>query len=314
MDLIKSQHIYIDTRKCEGTPYEFKVNIPHGIINCTSMERMRISLLRWVYRVDWYMIRSPFNTFTVTYNDNTYNYTIPEGSPTYYNLSVILQTLLNNGNIGTVVVLHDENTNKLTFTFTTNTVRTFTFPTKLANILGFSTNVVSTVDNVLVSNIPLNMLGGDEFLHVSCEGVTPHRSRSVRSALDTTNGITHDKESILASVLVNNCPFESAIYEDDGNTFGHYLNEKTISGEIKITVRNMNGEIATFLPHSHMVLRIDTHTDIQQSSKNTDKTLKNIEEYMRLMFVSKALQSNESFPTGNSNNLGMPSNAGDVLQ
>jgi len=59
----RAQYLYIDSKRCVGSTYDFKVTLPANVLHCDANERIRVSLVRWTCRHDWYTIRAPENVF-----------------------------------------------------------------------------------------------------------------------------------------------------------------------------------------------------------------------------------------------------------
>ena len=136
----RAQYLYIDSSQCAGTPYDFKVTLPAKALHCDKNERIRVSLVRWTCRNDWYTIREPDNVFYV----NGEPVEIPEGNYRYTQWAATLEALLRSDIEDGVIVYFESKTHKLTFTFPTEATRTFTFPPRRTRAWGFTQTAVTS--------------------------------------------------------------------------------------------------------------------------------------------------------------------------
>lgn len=297
----RTQYIFLDSGKCQGTPYDFKFHLPQHLIKCDpKTERLRLSLIKWTLRHDWYVIREPYNYFVIRYNGVDTVLTIPIGNYNYSEFALKLKELINGskalfGETGAINVVYSSIKNTLKFVFTTpSTVRYIRFPPEKGLSFGFDGGVNYALSTVLESVYPMNFYGDDERILVYLDGVHTHHAKSVHH--DASNKL-NDHGTIIGSVLVNNIPFETIVYENDGKLYGHYLTEKTMQGELRIRLKTLSGVDADFLKHHHMVLRIDVVKDRTGMEDMIMKRLENVEEYLRLLLLSSHLGNAPDLPS-----------------
>jgi len=297
----RTQYLFIDSAKCLGEPYDFSFHLPSHAIKCDGKkERLRISLIKWTCRHDWYVIRSPYNYFICRYNGVNISMTIPEGNYTYTDLALKLKELLNAnkaslGESGTINVSYSPITNKFKFTFSTpSSVRYLQFPVEKCNCFGFTSGVLYAMNTVLNSEVPINFYGEDERLLIYLDGIHAENGKSLTHQADNK---LNDHGTILASVLVNNEPFETLVYEDDGTLYGHYISERALIGHLKIRILTTAGINADFVPHSHIVLRVDVIKNDKQREINLMNHLENIEDYVKLLLISQNIGGNNLPPS-----------------
>jgi len=279
----RAQYLYIDSSQCVGTPYDFKVSLPVKALQCEKNERIRVSLVRWTCRHDWYTIREPDNVFYI----NNEALIIPEGNYKYSAWAETLDKLIQTVSPGASVTF-SQNTHKLTFKFTNIASRSFRFPHRRARAWGFTEELVVMSGTTLVSTVPLNFYDDDERILISCEGIHPHRGRHLAHGSD---GAHADAGNVLACVLVNNSPYETLVYESDGAAFGHQIQEGHVHSTLHFKFNTTDGTLCTWLPHSHMVLKFEAAVDHSQLMIKQLNVLRSMEEVLRMLLVSQHLNT-----------------------
>jgi hypothetical protein len=297
----RTQYIFLDSSKCAGSPYDFVFHLPQHLIKCDPQtEKLRISLIKWTLRHDWYVIRQPYNYFVIRYNNVETLLTIPEGNYTYSEFALKLKELITAnkasfGESGAVNVTYSSITNKLKFIFSTSSnIRHIKFPTEKGLSFGFAGGVYYELSTVLESLYPMNFYEQDERILIYLDGVQTHQAKSVHH--DTSNKL-NDHGTIIGSVLINNVPFETIVYENDGKLYAHYLSDKKIQGELRVRLKTLDGVDADFIKHHHLVLRVDVIKDKTAMEDLIMKRLETIEEYMRLTLLSNHLKNTGDLPT-----------------
>ena len=299
----RSQYLYIDSSRCVGVPWDFKVTLPANVLRCDKNERVRVALVRWTCRHDWYTIREPDNVFYY----NSIPVTIQQGNYKYTAWAAALQASLQSVAPGAIVTF-SQTTNKLTFTFPDATPRTLTFPPRRMRAWGFAQAVVTSNGSTLTSTVPLNFYDDDERILISCEGIHPHRGRHLAHNSDGSHA---DSGSVLACVLVNNAPYETLLYESDGKAFGHQIQEGHVHSSLHFKFHTTDGTACAWLPHSHMVLKFDAVVDHSQLLTKQLNVLRSMEEVLKLMLVTQHLTPRASDLTPRASDL--PTTANDQL-
>jgi len=285
----RAQYLYIDSSQCEGTPYDFKVTLPTNVLQCDKHERIRVSLVRWTCRNDFYTIRAPDNVF---YVNGTALY-VSEGNYKYPVWAAMLDAVIKTID-PLAFVSFASRTQKLTFTFPTSATRTFTFPPGRTRSWGFTQAAVTFTGTALTSTVPINFYEDDERIMISCEGIHPHRGRHLAHG---TDGSHDDASSVLACVLVNAAPFETMVYESDGAAFGQTIQEGHVHSSLHFKFHTPNGTTCTWLPHSHMVLKFEAAVDMSQLMLKQLNTLRSMDDVLRMMLVSQHLGNAGPDPT-----------------
>lgn len=298
----RTQYIFIDSERCDGTPYSFDFTIPiNQIVTDKEYERVRVSLVKWTCRFDWYAIRFPDNTFQVSYGGINHVLEIPEGNYTYSQFATKLTTLLVaiqsslGVTTGDIVVEYSAITNKLKFIFPNATApRIFIFPANKCYAFGFpDANPYTTgISAILNSTVPMNFWYGEERLLIICDGLHPSKARSLTHTPNEIQGAMGNTDNIMASVLINNYPYETITFINDGQTYAHYIHDRHVHGRIRCRIVKTDGTPADFLSHNHMVIRIDIEY-INNDAILTKQleALKNIEDFTRMGFVATHLNS-----------------------
>jgi len=258
------------------------------VLQCDKHERIRVSLVRWTCRNDWYTIRAPDNVF---YIDGV-PLTVPEGNYKYAAWAAMLDSLLKTIE-PTASMSYASKTQKLTFIFPTSATRTFTFPPRKTRAWGFTQTAVTFTGTTLTSTVPLNFYGDDERIMISCEGIHPHRGRHIAHSRDGSHA---DSGNVLACVLVNSSPFETMLYESDGSAFGHTIQEGHVHSSLHFKFHTTDGTVCDWLPHSHMVLKFEVSVDMSQLMLKQLNVLRSMEEVLKMMLVSQHLNAPSDQP------------------
>lgn len=292
MDIVKSQYIFIDTKTCQGDPWDFQFNITDKHIECAKGERMRISLIKFMSRYDWYSVRYPYNQFSITYLANTYYFALTEGNYTYSQFCAELQTRLNEQKTslgvpnGSITVSYNKYQNGLSISFPENVanVRTLLVHPDKRRYFGLLGTQKASSNGVIKSDTSIDFYDGDDLLQIVCvSGLHSHKHGSIKNNGENTD----DRKMILASFPLNTAPYETILYEDSGDKYAHFISGDKLSGTLRFVIYSGTGIEAEFLNDSHIVLRIDTYNDDVENKTSADKSMKNVEEYMRLMFISQ---------------------------
>lgn len=294
----QSQYLFIHTSKCEGAPYKFSFTVPQNTVRCDSKtERMRVSLVKWTCRHDWTVVREGNNTFTVQYGETTTTITIPNGNYTYTEYATKIQTLMNAQRIalgvttGVIIVEWLAPQNHLKITFPNPLTRTFTFPALYLSNYGMSSAVYTITNTILESDVPIDFYKNQERLYIYCEGLHPHSTHRNLMHSDNTVSEMEGQKNLLASVLVNNYPYETIVWENDGAIYGHFLQDNHLYGRLNFVIKTITGVEADFLTESHLVLKIDKIPNHKAIKEEANKTQEEIRDYLKYMFLSQNIPS-----------------------
>lgn len=289
----RSQYLFIHSALCPGEPYDFTYTLPPGLVRCDpASETLHVSLVKWTTRLDWYAIREPHNDFSIVYEGTTRSYVIPPGNYTYALFAATISSLLNADKAalgvtsGDIVVAFSSLTCKLSIVFPNAVAdRTLVVPAYKRHAWGLSGTSATTVGAMIQSDIPMNFWKHEERLLIRCEGLHPKGGRS----LAHVGSAVTDAGSTLASVLVNALPFETVVYEDDGNAFGHGVHERHLQGSLHFKVTELDGTPADYVGENHIVLKVSAVANHRATAEAQLRSLKSTEEYLRMMFVGAHL-------------------------
>lgn len=290
----QSQYLFIHTDKCEGTPFRFSFTVPQNLVRCDPFtERMRVSLVKWTCRHDWNVVRQGNNTFTVQYQNTTTTITIPYGNYTYTEYASKIQSLMEASkadmgvSTGSILVEYLSPQCHLRFTFPNALTRTFTFPALFLANYGMSQATYTITNTILESDVPINFYENQERLYIYCEGLHPQSTHRSLIHSDNTVNEMEGQKNLLASVLINNYPFETIVWENDGAMYGHYLQDNHLFGRLNFVIKTITGDEADFLPDSHLVLKIDKIQNTKLIREEDRKIQEDIRDYLRLLFLSQ---------------------------
>ena len=204
----------------------------------------------------FYIINSNNNTlyYTVT---KVFNIIIPEGNYNAFNLiSTMTSLFLANGH--SIIPSISRINGKITYTSTSNF--TFNSNSSILKILGFLTGSnTSSINNVLVSPFPLNLLG--------TKRITISSQNLATVALNTLNSKTQT-QSILATVYINEPVFGLVTHSNTTNV-NHLLKVKNIDS-IDLQMTDEDGNLLNFNNQEFtMKLLISSTYELIIGSKST---------------------------------------------
>ena len=204
----------------------------------------------------FYIINSNNNALYYTVG-KVFNIIIPEGNYNAFNLISTMTTLfLANGH--SIIPLISRITGKITYTSTSNF--TFNSNSSIFKILGFLTGSnISSINNILVSPFPLNLLG--------TKRITISSQNLATVALNTLNSKTQT-QSILATVYINE-PVYGLVTHSNTTNVNHLLKVKNIDS-IDLQMTDEDGNLLNFNNQEFtMKLLISSTYELIIGSKST---------------------------------------------
>lgn len=187
--------------------------------------RSYVSLINAQIPCSFYNIDSTNNTIYFAENSTNITYTIPVGN--YTSTLLIAQLTLAFGPINVVAITLDKLTGKLIFLFNTNVVIYYT-KTTLANVLGITADLGCSTAVPTYTQYPLNLLG-------------VKRISIVSDSLNIMGYNSKGDANVLATIEVNQAPFNMLSYELATDLNKHILHSKTVNSvDIKMFDENRN--------------------------------------------------------------------------
>lgn len=281
MQLKHSQYIHINSanRNVGETVYNFSVKIRNGDIACLPNQLLRISVQSFDLYHTWLSVNSTTNQIML-YNMSTSAYnliTIPEGNYTNKNLASLLTSLYSNWTVEWLSTL-----NKFKFTFTSPHNFQPMTGSDVFRVLGFSKGFAYVNTTSVTSTNALRPTLSDRInLHI--DNLSPYQ----KTNLDNTGGGECKTTNSLLSIVNNFSPFDIINFENDNDLYAMFIQEKLIE-KIMISLRDQDESLLTFINQDYnVVLKIETwEMEDTTISNNMLDALKNIEELLRLSFVS----------------------------
>lgn len=192
-------------------------NLSNCVFNCQGLLtdqddilRTYVSLINAQIPCSFYNIDATNNTINYIQSIQSLSFTIPIGNYSSSSLITILKTRFG---VSVTSIVLDKATGKLIFTFNTNTILEIT--STLAPIIGMTTNLNCFANVSATTNFPLNLLG----------------IKRISIASDTLNISAYNSKgdgNILATIEVNQPPFNMLSYEQATDLNKHILHSKSI--------------------------------------------------------------------------------------
>lgn len=295
-NVLSSQYVYITSlnKASYDAIYDFTIDIPPGMVQCEQEQFLAISVSRFNITKNWYYVNSQNNYIKIINNTafpfRTMDFYLSEGNYTFKKLALQLEIELKTFlNMNDVYIRWDSNRNKYIFTLPPGIGFDFTSSNSMWYILGFNKNFTfvssGLSDNIISQNI-LNIYL-TQCIDLHCENVTPDKNVS---AIENSTNNSCVPSSCIMSLSNNFPPYETLDFENQDSKFRLIIKEKSLN-KLRLTIRNENNTLLTFITDYNTVLRIDTISFDTSRSDKKIKTLESIEDYLRLNFVSNNLNS-----------------------
>ena len=270
--LVKTQNIIFQSKNRQvGTTTNTQIDFAENMILCDDDELMSIKLSSFSLYSNQYLINDTNNSFTlVKVSDISYtNFVLPSGTYPYKTLADTINLLA-----GGKICTYNRVQNKLYFTFTEP--YTLIFNDLSYAILGFdnASYTGTSISSVYVLNPTVNI----QNLCIHLKNLTPYKVYNI----DNTKGYTTISDCLMV-IPYRIEPFDTFYYENTGNQYVMFFNEKKIQ-ELEIIITDMDGNEIVNLPDWTMTFQIDTHIDNDEQTIIT--LLTNIFEYTKLNFLS----------------------------
>ena len=261
MSVSSTQHFFVNTAHCEGSPFYFTASLPSQAITCNfSTQTLRIRLQNFSIYHSWYNISDQFNTLAIT-NTSTLQTTsrsVPPGNYTYTDLARAITGLFDDAVPG-IQCRYLRSQNKLQLTFPSQHQLSFVDGSYKA--LGFvqgETPISTLVDGVhtITSSRVLRPMDSSEFV-LQIVNLSP-----VSTNFNTSPGGTQTS-NFLAAVSFDSRPFTTFNWKNDNDLFPMAVAQTDITS-ITFLVTDFDGNTLTFLPDFTFSLAIDVLDTPQQ--------------------------------------------------
>lgn len=284
MRLLTSQFLQVRSSKRSAgeSICNFSVSVPHDELKCKQEQMFKVSVQSFDLYHTWTYINSS-NNIIVLFNiltSQTTTINVPYGNYTGKALAYQLTQLYANW-----VVEWNAAQNKYLFTFTTPHILfndLETTPGQACVPLGFNRESYFTDASFQVTSVKVLRPTLSERINVHIDNLAPYDKANLTNA----DGIAKSSNSIL-SIVNNFSPFDIIKYESNTDLYGFVCAEKSIE-KLVISLRDIDGSLLTFIDTDfNLVLRFDTYE--QDDTRPQDEmltTLKQVAEYLRLIFVS----------------------------
>ena len=280
MRLVNSKTFYVKTANVAGSdPCDFTLKIPKDVLTCDENQAMRVSLTSWSVFCSWDNVTEDYNKIDI----NGVQINIPTGNYTFFQMADTLTEMYAIAQHPTkLVVEYLPSYNRLSFQFTATS--TIEFLNESWSILGFTSGATLT-GTVIQSQVAIKPRLVDS-LKVALRGVVP---KSYAFEIGDDGRIRN--VDYLANVPITSPPYGLNVWRSlvDGDA-ALFVADKTIQDIRIIIYQEKEDELATFLPHSEMVIKIDTFV-VNESGDMIDH-LSKISEYSRLQFLQQGLAGN----------------------
>jgi hypothetical protein len=278
MRLVKTRALYIKTAHVlGGDPYDFTLEMPKDVLSCGANEIMRVSLSAWSVYLSWSNVTPANNQLRLAGT----TITIPPGNYTFTTLAELITELYaaNAMSVTTLNVAYLAPSNHFSFVF--NTLAQVEFLNESWSILGF-TSGATRIGFTVESDTAVKPRLVDN-LKVALRGITP-----TNYAFEVAEDGTIRNVDYLVNIPITAPPYSLNVWRSlvDGDA-SLFIADKTIRELRVIVFEERDDALATFLPHSEMVLKVDTF--IMNDTQEQLAHLSKISEYSRLQFLQQGL-------------------------
>ncbi len=282
--IINTQYIYINSvnRGLNDDIYDLEIDLPDGMIKCNpDTESLAISATSFNITKNWYYVNETNDYIKILGpNGNVAfeHYTIPSNY-TFKKLATYITEVVP----FPITMSYDSNRNKYIIDMPTGYSLDFRPENSMWYILGFNEGSIITKQEgqKIISENVLNIYLSRN-IGIYIENVTPDKNVS---AIENSVNNSAVPSTCLLSVANDFAPYTVKTFENTDNLFRINIKEKSLT-KLRITIRDEYKELLEFITDYHLVLKVDTYSNDNSMQTKTLSALQNIEDYMRLNFVS----------------------------
>lgn len=284
--LVRSHRLYISSanRDTNDTPYQFRTEIPNGLITLDdpATQRMKISLLNFECSCNWFEINATNNQFIVTklVTNTPQSVTIPEGNYTFQRLATTISRLYPD-----CVCRWIQETNMLHFTFTE--AHSISFVNYSYEILGFDETDDGIIGLEITSTRPLKARA-NSVIYVRINDVILANDNVT---LDNFTSIHTKPSNIFASVPINAPPFTTVFYDNSvyGRDVGILLSNPKLD-ILNISITDKNGYLLEYMTDWTMQLLVEIFDTEDDQMNNMISLLRSIDTTLRQTMLMRYLK------------------------
>jgi hypothetical protein len=275
--LIDSQYLFL--RSAQTNTYDSVFEFDTDVMTAMPEHQMSLTVVDFTMQIQYYVVNSLNNqlTFTdVASGSPSTTITVPLGNYSYRDLCLTVSRLY-----PSVTCTYGNHSNRAVFTFTTSHVISFT--DNSYQTFGFNSSDTPSGTTIISTN-QLDLKGGVNQLVLHASGVSTTACWNVDNFSSATN-LKCKPSDVLAVIPFDTAPFTVLHWQNPGNQFEMFLNERNIS-RLQISIKDIYGNDLTYLnPYTITFLVRIYKKNVQDGQNRTVGILSEILDYTKLSLI-----------------------------
>ena len=282
----------------KDTSYHFTIDIPNGIFECKPDEMFRISVQDFNMGINWLYCNETNNQFLFNDGYGPCTVTIPPGNYRFKDLAVAIETAMTIAyrNLKVCTVTWSSTLNKFIFQFNSDGYTysiSFLTNNPAYYILGFEKDTLYTMNSVTKRITSPNVLKTtlSNKICITVDNIMPAKGYQ---SVENKNSFLCQLTNNIMSIPNDYAPFDTAVFISQNDNFALYCTDNIIQ-KLTFSLRDEDGDIMTYASATEWraSIKIDTFSPDRtyQDSEKILSCLNSIEDYLRMLFVSRNLPS-----------------------
>lgn len=286
----KEQYIYVNSknRKSIDFPYLFSIEIPAGVFECDPEELFRLTCIEFAIKQDWFLVNRTNSSFDITVNGQRTNCSIDLGN---FN-GKQLASAVSAGSGNAIDCIYDSRTNQLKFAATTQQcILHLDVADSCAAVLGMRSISYTMIPNTyLTADYALSPVLSDTInLHID------NLTQAIKfQSVENKRSQKCENTFILLSLQNTFAPFDRILFSNPNDIFQCVCADNKLES-LTFSLRDQDRNLMKFIGTTNWTasIKVETLTPEKSYEQRTQmmRTLKSIEEYMRLLFVSNNIRN-----------------------
>jgi hypothetical protein len=257
--LINSQYLFL--RSAQTNSYDSVFEFDTDVMTAMPEHQMSLTVVDFTMQIQYYVVNSLNNQLTFTdvlaSSSPSTTITVPPGNYSYKDLCLAVSRLYTG-----LTCTYDNHTNQAVFTFTTP--HTISFINNSYQTFGFNSTDIPSGTTIPSTN-QLDLKGGVNQLVLHAAGVSTTACCNVDNF--SSDQDLKCKPSDVLAVILDTAPFTVLHWQNPGNQFEMFLNERNIS-RLQILIKDIYGNDLTYLNPYTITFRARIYKKNVQDGQN----------------------------------------------
>jgi hypothetical protein len=281
--LVNSQYLFL--RSAQTNSYDSVFEFDTDVMTAMPEHQMSLTVVDFTMQIQYYVVNELNNqlSFTIVASGVSSTIAVPPGNYSYRDLCLTVSRLYNG-----LTCTYDNYTNRAVFTFATP--HTISFIDNSYQTFGFNSTDVPSGATIVSSN-QLDLKGGVNQVVLHASGVSTTACLNVDNFSSATN-LRCKPSNVLAVIPFDTAPFTVLHWQNPGNQFEMFLNERNIS-RLQIIIQDIYGNDLTYLnPYTITFLVRIYKKNAQDGQNRSIGLLSEILDYTKLSLIKSVADLN----------------------